>query len=289
MLTARAETWREDTTNADLTHPRNRVRHELVPYLERHFNPAARRVLARLSDVARSDEDALSRHGAAASVGLIDIRHGRVRIATTGLLALPDAVARRVMQQALDVMTGTRGSTRDDIDTVRAVATGDQLSADIRGVRVEHSGGFVVLVNRGTARPTPFRYDLPIPGCVSIPDASWSVSAEGPYRRRPGPPSSTSDEVEVEARGLGSSLVVRSRQAGDRIRPLGLGGQKKLQDLFVDRKVSREERDRVPVVTDRQGRIVWVAGHALGDEFRVSEGTNAVILLKLRRLPRVRR
>ena len=77
---------------------------------------------------------------------------------------------------------------------------------------------------------------------------------------------------------------MRSRLAGDRIRPLGLGGRKKVQDVFVDRKVNHGERDTVPIVTDLQGRLVWVAGHVLGEEFRVTEHTKAVIILKLRRI-----
>ena len=53
----------------------------------------------------------------------------------------------------------------------------------------------------------------------------------------------------------------------------GSDGRKKLQDVFVDRKVGRDERDRVPVVTDERGRIVWVAGHVLSEEFRVTDHT----------------
>ena len=67
------------------------------------------------------------------------------------------------------------------------------------------------------------------------------------------------------------------------MRPLGVGGRKKVQDVLVDRKVPRDERDRVPIVTDRNGRIVWVAGHVLAEEFRVSGNTNTVVILKLRR------
>jgi tRNA(Ile)-lysidine synthase len=71
-------------------------------------------------------------------------------------------------------------------------------------------------------------------------------------------------------------------QLGDAFRPLGLGGRKKLQDFLVDRKVPRDERDLVPLVVDRDDRIVWVGGHAIDEFFRVSAGTDAVVILKLR-------
>jgi tRNA(Ile)-lysidine synthase len=153
-------------------------------------------------------------------------------------------------------------------------------------LEVEPSGGFVVLVRRGPDTPAPagFRLDLSIPGEVSLPAAGWTLLAEGPIRRRAGEVGAgAADQVHLDAAELGADLVVRSRRPGDRLRPLGVGGSKKVQDVLVDRKVPRDERDFVPIVTDRRGRIVWVAGHVLAEEFRVSGGTNTVVILKLRR------
>jgi tRNA(Ile)-lysidine synthase len=62
------------------------------------------------------------------------------------------------------------------------------------------------------------------------------------------------------------------------------GRSKKLQDLFVDRKVPRELRDTVPLVVDGNDRILWVVGHAATGEFRVTEPLQGVLLLKARRL-----
>jgi tRNA(Ile)-lysidine synthetase-like protein len=139
---------------------------------------------------------------------------------------------------------------------------------------------------------TPFRRSLPIPGYVELVEAGWLVEADGPYAR--GAVSTPGDmrrrdtrqvsAVEVAADKLGTVLVVRSRRPGDRLRPRGLGGSQKLQDLLVNRKVGRRERDRVPIVTDESGRIVWVAGQVSTEEFRVTGDTKAVIILKLRRI-----
>ena len=77
-------------------------------------------------------------------------------------------------------------------------------------------------------------------------------------------------------------LVVRNRRPGDRFRPIGVGGQKKLQDYFVDRKVARSSRDHVPLVVDGRGRIVWVAGYGIDEAFRVTDASQSVLLLRLR-------
>jgi tRNA(Ile)-lysidine synthase len=89
----------------------------------------------------------------------------------------------------------------------------------------------------------------------------------------------------VASDGLQLPLAVRARRRGDRLRPLGLGGrEKKLQDVLVDRKVAREERDSLPLVVDGADRIVWVVGGPVAEDFRVTEASQGVIFLKARRL-----
>ena len=77
--------------------------------------------------------------------------------------------------------------------------------------------------------------------------------------------------------------MVRYRRPGDRLQPLGAPGSKKVQDVFVDRKVPHDDRDGVPIVTTDTGEIVWVAGEVLADPFRVTPATKSVVVLTLRR------
>ena len=87
----------------------------------------------------------------------------------------------------------------------------------------------------------------------------------------------------VDARTLGDHLIVRPRRPGDRLQPLGAPGRRKVQDVLVDRKVPRDDRDRVPIVTTEKGDIVWVAGQVLADPYRVTSLTSSVVILTLRR------
>jgi tRNA(Ile)-lysidine synthase len=132
--------------------------------------------------------------------------------------------------------------------------------------------------------PAAFEYALPVPGSVDVPEARATVVAAldahtaGPTDRLRGSPA----RVAVQAAALALPLAVRNRRPGDRLKPLGAPGRRKLQDLFVDRKVPRQDRDRVPLVVDRTGRIVWVAGIAVADECRVTAPETGVVILELR-------
>jgi tRNA(Ile)-lysidine synthase len=75
-----------------------------------------------------------------------------------------------------------------------------------------------------------------------------------------------------DADALGPQLDVRPWRAGDRMRPVGLGGSRTLQDLFTDRKVPRERRAQVPVVVARD-EIAWVPGVATGEGFAATPAT----------------
>jgi tRNA(Ile)-lysidine synthase len=262
-LDSRGQAWREDASNADLANVRNRVRHQLLPYLEEHFNPSARKALARAADAARADDNLLERMAAAASVAVIERAGDTVSIDADALRLLPEAIQRRVVRHAL-AHAQARAVTDADVQAVMA--------------RMEHFRRKVVLVPRATE---PFSLVLPVPGEVRT-RAGWVIEAKpGDHpQARPGTP----DVAQIDAAVARGPLIVRNRRAGDRIRPVGLGGTKKLQDLLVDKKVARHERDDVPIVTDRDERIIWVAGHVLGEEFRVTERTKAVIILKLRRI-----
>lgn len=286
--------FREDATNADVSIPRNRVRHELIPYLQREFSPGIVDVLAREAAIAREDEGRLHREAIdlAASVVLKGSRAGEVvEVDAAALTSLHPAVASRVAMLALTDLSDGRFVGYEHVtaflDFVRDGAAGSELS--LPGQQAIHRGGRVVLKQALLARESQegnsFQVSLSIPGEVTFGTQGWTISAERVDTQPAGPLTARGDAVAVSASAVSSPLTVRSRRPGDRFRPLGLGGgEKKLQDFLVDRKVPREMRDGLPLVVDGDGRIVWVVGQSIGEDFRVPAPSTGVILLKVRRL-----
>ena len=291
-LRDRGVPFREDALNADLRVPRNRVRHDLLPRL-RTYSPRIVEALARQADIARADEAWLSRRANEAAADLVLQERGSVELDAAGLAALPPAIARRVVRDALARVAPKREVGFDPIERVRRIAAEGPARADVPGCRVERVGGRVRLVprpGRGGPAPCPgFAYRLAVPGEVSVPEAGVLIRAEvveagatgvpGPGR---GPETGSGERTAVVAWPAAAPLVVRSWRSGDRYRPAGLGGRsRKLQDLFVDRKVPRAERTRIPLVLDADGRIVWVVGFGIGHGLRPGEGDESVLFLKV--------
>ena len=286
FLADRRLQWRDDVSNADVAIPRNRIRHELIPFLTERFSPGVVDVLAREAALAR-DEDAWLETCAiemAASV-VLDQEGTHIRLDAAALQAVPVPLARRILRQALAEVEGAGFAGFEHVDAVLGLEPDQAL--DLPGVHVARLGAEIIIrpaSARQAGEPNGFAYSLSIPGEVEIVEAGWLISAERGVAGAGGRLDSRGHEVAVQASGLGPELTVRSRRPGDALRPLGLGGRKKLQDLLVDRKVARSERDRLPLVVDRNDRIVWVVGQTVAEDFRVTEPAASVILLKARRL-----
>ncbi len=284
--------FREDETNRDVAVPRNRVRHELMPLLAERFNPAIVKVLSREAAIAREDGRYLDDRAAEAELDVTAADSDWVSIDLDALGELPAALGSRVVQRALARLSGPRAAGFERIDDVLALAVAGESGEgriDLPGVKVERRARMIVLTRRTAqqgelSRPAGFRYELPVPGNIRLPEAGCAITAEivnrssGPIE----PLSSRGDTAVIESMGAAGGLVVRSRKPGDSFQPLGLHGRKKLQDFFVDRKVARAERDRIPLVVNREDQIVWVVGHAIEEKFRVTDRTEAVIILKIR-------
>lgn len=288
-LRARGEHWCEDATNLDRSIPRNRVRHEVMPQL-RLLNAQADAALARAAELLRSDDEFLENLANAAFVRVVDADGdgGRITLAIEDFLKLPPAIGRRVARYALETANPARTYGLEAADELHRVLAGEG-GADIPGVAVERFGASAVLINKvprvpgvpkSAAEPEEFRLD--IPGTVESPLGLWTVTANGPMVK-PESVVSAAAQVMVDARGLGSQLIVRHRRPGDRLHPLGAPGRRKVQDVLVDRKIPRDDRDVLPIVTTESGEIVWVAGEVLAHPFRVTPLTTSVVVLTLRR------
>jgi tRNA(Ile)-lysidine synthase len=284
FLRAMNETWREDATNLDRTIPRNRVRHAVMPEL-RAINAQADAALARAAELLRGDDEFLERLANAAFLRCVqaDVEDETVTLDVAEFAKLPSALARRVARYALETANPSRSYGLEEVDELRRALSGG-TRGNIPGLRMERLGAAVVLSNRVPGAPTvdSLELRLDIPGTVESPRGAWRITAEGPVPT-PAALDSSDARVVVDAGQIGSRLIVRHRRPGDRLTPLGAPGRKKVQDVLVDRKVPRDDRDAVPIVTTEKGEIVWVAGEVLADGFRVTPLTKSVVVLTLRR------
>ena len=301
-LNAVGEPFRDDVSNADVAILRNRVRHELLPLLQTRFSPRVVDALASEAALARQDEEYLAAQAIELSSRVVLVSEAprrAIRLDVRGLSSAPPALASRVALGALRHLAGGRQVGYEHVERLMDLAAdnvegrpgrGDAARAlSLPGQHAIRLGNEILLSpgRGGRAETNSFAFLLSIPG--EVQSGGWTIAAE------PLPESDDGQaggrrwegrgaEVGIAAGAVALPLGIRNRRPGDRFRPLGAPGVRKLQDFLVDRKVARGDRERLPLVVDARDRIVWVPGQSVAEDFRVHDPSRGVILLKVRRL-----
>ena len=260
--------FREDSSNSDRSILRNRIRHELLPLLEREFNPGIRGVLGRTAELLGDEAEHL----------VTEATLWRGSPEPTPFASLSPALQRWVLRQELWELGHDVG-----FDQLERLRLGKAATLP-RGVDMKRraSAGLALRQTAGEFSTGRAKVSLARSGSQRLGDVrlEWRRIA-----RRTGdtlPPSFPGSEC-LDAKLVGASVVFRHWRPGDRFQMLGRKQPSKLQDLFVNRKVPASIRRRLVIGETSSGEIFWVEGLPPGEAFKVTPATRSILSLKARR------
>jgi tRNA(Ile)-lysidine synthase len=295
-----------DASNLDTTYFRNRLRHELLPYLEQ-FNPQIRQSLWRTAQVLEAEDafiesaldaawdDVCAEMGQGS--GKFDGK-GYAALTRSALLAQPLAIQRRLLRRAVGRL---RPGLRDvDFQTIeRGLASfsagqgGSQCDL-VAGLRLRVEGDQVWIYDRLADLPsqdwpqlgTSRQVSLEVPGSVQLQDG-WVLCADfeedSAIAHAQAGENSDQYQAWIDYDRLQPPLSLRRRKAGDRFKPLGLDGRSiKISDFMINLKIPVRARDHWPLVMSGE-EILWVPGCRLAHPFRLTPDTRRAVHLHLDR------
>jgi tRNA(Ile)-lysidine synthase len=293
-LNSLSQPWREDLTNKDLSHFRNRVRHELLPQLEKDFNPAIRQTLADLAEIARGEAEywdlelrsllpKLVRQGKPSRSGRTTSGEAARTLALdlAAFCAVPQAMQRQVLQ-------GLARQFEVPLEFRHIQQLTEMTEEKATSRRLFLPGGLTVMrtfrelqFSRTTEDVTSsnYQYSLPVPGEVAVPELGSRVRARIV--------SAGSDMISgynpdslLDRSLLAPRLTVRNWRAGDRFFPAKTRSPKKLKELLqpgrAGQQLSAEQRKSWPVV-ESGGQIVWVRGFRVPEAWMPRDGDAVLI------------
>ena len=271
--------WREDSSNADTAHTRNRIRHELLPLLERDYNPNLRQLLSEVADASRDEEAFWSQLIAGIAADAIDQHDGAIHVR---LGTAAPAIRRRLLRLASE-----RAGLRLDFHHVEQLLA---LAAHQQNTELELPNGWfarrigrksdAIVVLERTSQGTSaaeYSYDLSIPSEVQIVPLSTRVRVtfvqytEGKERYNPA--------SLLDASLVCAPLRLRNWRPGDRLRPLHRGSEEKLKRLFQEKRVPADQRVLWPVLTSGD-KVIWAKDFPVAAEFAAREGTSQAVLVE---------
>jgi tRNA(Ile)-lysidine synthase len=249
------QSWREDKSNRDLRHMRNRVRHGILPRLERYLNPGVREALAETAEIARAEEEYWQKEVSQALPSV----WARGALTVSALADLPPALQRRVIRAASESL----GLRLDFHHVEEILALASRQPGLDKGT--ELPDGWMVRRSKGELRfelqkvvpsKLDYEYCLSIPGSVEVRETESRFEAvliSGNAAKGYNP------EDLLDRALLAAELKVRNWRPGDRFWPAHTKVPKKIKELLQERHVTGTERKLWPVAVSGTD-VVWVRG-----------------------------
>lgn len=289
----------EDTSNDDIRFRRNRIRHQLIPLLQRDFNPNILITLNRLAGLCRDEQTWLNTMlQPLLESTLIDSGSECLELRADSLLDAPPAAQRRLIRMALRRWMGDLKRMGLDhieaaVDLLHNHSPGSRLSLPrrivaqrtINGLRFSKSGK---RDDDACGVLSGFHYTIPLSPeqglILQVPEAGCRLhvtiahSPDLDMQKKAG-----KNAVWFDMDALEFPLTVRNHEPGDRLAPFGMQGTQKVKKVFIDRKIPRNRRNRIPIVAQNDA-ILWIAGIRRSSAAPVTGTTQRVMKIELVKL-----
>jgi len=273
----------QDSSNLKKDYLRNRIRQELLPALS-EYNPSIKERLLHLAQVLAEDEDYLDGLADEIAKGICLADH-EVSISIPSLLSLPAALQARVLQHAFASLSSEGVLEYPHITNVMALIGEGGGSKQVTlpgGYWAKRSYDTLVLGKEGES-PAGMagEIELTIPGRTRLEGLAMELEAALAEERLD--PQGDADTAFLDYHQLTLPLRCRTFQPGDCFIPLGMESPKKLKNLFIDLKIPRADRVKIPLVISGDA-ICWVVGWRIDERFKIRADTRKTLKLHLRRL-----
>ncbi len=271
-----------DSSNLKEDYFRNWIRLNFMEEIKNR-NPSAVKDICRTADILREEDDYLEIVVTKTLMRLISRKSDdSIELFLTPLETIERPILRRVLIRAVGAVRGFRGIVfqhiEDIIGLIKKGRSGDRLDLP-KGIKVVKDYSLLKITTEKTLRIS--ECDFQPPSEIGIKEAD--ISLKGVFEGKTTGEGNGKTEVLLDAGAMSFPLKIRPRAEGDFFYPLGFGKRKKLQDFFVDEKIPRDERDRVPIVLSGND-IIWVAGYRADERFKVTDGTEKYLRLIIEKL-----
>lgn len=261
---------RIDHTNEDEKYTRNRIRKSLLSEMKA-VNPMVIDHIVQTSQLLKAENELLNDLTLETVERISQKDQNGLVVELNAFNKLNIALKRRVLRHCIQEIRGhLTDVTFDEIETVIELAklkkTGNRKNYH-ENLTFEISYD-KLMIHLGKQNNKNFTYKLEVREMTREEYADYKLLA---------------DEIAIDKMKIAGELVIKTRTAGDRFFPMGLGGSKKVKDFFIDKKIPRDERDSIPIIWDEKG-IVWIVGYRQDGRYVVDDNTSKILILQCMKL-----
>ena len=277
---------RIDKTNLESIYTRNKIRLELIPYMKDNFNSNIIESIVRMGNSLRSDNDYIESEALIKFKEVSNIKSDSVELNLNPYINLHNSMKVRILRNSIKHILGDTNFIDqrhiDDIIELEDESKIDKVINLPRGIYVYRKKNSIILTNKEIViEEIEFCYNIPSNGFIKVKEIGTIIETQvvsiDKYKR------SKSDKSckWFDFNKIKGGIVVRNRRSGDKIKLSG--GSKKIKDLFIDIKIPKEDRCKVPVIADDQG-ILSVGDFRNSENYKIDEETKEVLKVSFKKL-----
>lgn len=279
-----------DKTNLETIYTRNKVRLELMPYIEKNFNPKLVDTLFRLSENASLDSKFLDEYSMKRYKAILKSKDETSRVLKHDKFKREDeAIKRRVIRKAILDLT----DTLQGIEEIHISSVVDLFDKKETGKRIDLPGSIIarvsyndLIIENIKSKPRELDSAIELPYALEIgknilEDWDLEIDIEILEKKDADFKKTSRNTRYFDYNKVMGDLFIRNRTPGDRFNPFGMEGRKKLKDYFIDEKVPREIREKLFLLVDEKN-IIWVIGYRTSEIYKIGSETSKILKVEIR-------
>ncbi len=277
-----------DSSNLNGNYLRNRIRLNLVPLIEKEYQSNFKEIVLKTSTFLREENDYLERGTEEAYKKIVCEEKDSLSFQFSQYQFLHEAIQWRVVQKMLEKISGEK-RFHEEGEGTEANLISKKLQQPAPSFLLELPSGVCfekrydkVLLRKGRIEIIPpFEVELTSPGRTSIEEIGKEVVIEEIEKDdRCRDIKGTTNTALLDYQTLQFPLKIRNFRPGDRFQPLGVKGTQRLKEFFIDHKIPRFERPKIPLLLSGE-MIAWVIGYRIDERFKVREKTQRVLKIEV--------
>jgi tRNA(Ile)-lysidine synthase len=277
---------RADKSNADIRFFRNRVRLKFIPFIEKEYNPDIKKTFSNLAELMQGDYEYLEYHHNKAFKKLAGIRRNN-----TVIFKLSDirkehlSVRRGLIRKAIEFLC----DSLDNIEYRHWKEIESLIYKRPANTKVNLPNQVVIEKGERSIRFSIYKTSIPEKACrpvriFKIPSSMYfgkyrfsikMAKAIHDFSKKP----KHTEYIDIKESDF--PLVLRTFKKGDRIKPLGMSGCKKVSDIFIDDKIPLRRRKCIPILVSSQGEVLCIFGVRVSETCKIQKGSKKSVKLEL--------
>ncbi|MBS4175756.1 tRNA lysidine(34) synthetase TilS [Bacillus sp. FJAT-49736] len=250
---------RRDPSNQSEEYTRNRFRRRVLPFLKKE-NGHVHEHFQRFSEEILEDESFLQELTVREMNKVWNKTDEEISIHIGSFSTMPLPLQRRGIQLILNYLYKENPGTFTAVHMeaiLKLLKNPHQPSGKLHlplGLKVTRSYETCRFLFEKQEENVPYEFRINDGDIVNLPNGFMIHMIKGKHPEK----NQGNDTICIEVNDIELPLVVRTKRIGDRMKVKGLNGTKKVKDIFIDKKVPIDEREKWPIVTDRKGNILWL-------------------------------